>query len=138
MTRRLSRFGGASAVRWAAATLLCALVGAAPTSAQVVCQGCDRSMTLSQKEWTCLKQKANSGELGKVSTPVIFLSLSRQACESNTRSIYTEPPASNPSAPRVYTLSKSQVRCIMELARDPQLANVPGLSIDFAQACPQQ
>src|SRR5690349_20744349 len=96
-----------------------------PASGQGMCQGCDRSMTLSAKEWECLRRKVNSGELKSASTPVVFLSLSEQSCEGNSRSIYTEPPAASTSASRVYCLSQEQARCLADIARDPSLALAP-------------
>lgn len=117
--------------------LAASLTSYAEAAAQVVCQGCDRTMALSETEWRCLREKVNAGELSNATTPLVFLSLSQQACEGRSRSIFTEPPSTNASAGRVYRLSLSEVHCLVELARDPSLAHAPGLSIDFTEACQQ-
>lgn len=119
-----------------ATLLLFTLSGPSVARAQAACQGCDRSMTLSEKEWECLRRKVKSGELGAARTPVVFLSLSQRSCEGATRSIYTEPPTTSEAASRVYRLSQKQAICLAEIARDPALARAPGISIDFAEACP--
>lgn len=98
------------------------------------CPQCDSPLVVSAAEWECLM--ARRDQLAREQTPVRFFRLDAVTCAPYaTRDIGPRLPRESETAPRVFRLSRDQLRCLQSNYGRVQRQG-GSYRFDFERICP--